>query len=443
GYWQYSVTVTKFKDFSPNVAAAAKYEFQKQKTALPQMALVASEKQSAVYVAGVPGNLVCLVDKGATFELSQTAFAAPPDALDVFNRMEVDKTRDEVYISDGGNMYWRFDGTSGEGALLKKDGKTFNATDVAAGRNGLLYFQTGTGFSGPLERYTRELDPAPYPSGTHVLSKYIYGRYGIGNCEKGIGVGPDGKVYSAWMFGGWVKYAVSAWGPDGKPLNGKYSEIDPANTKGGTPPELTQAFIGPIPQCNGGVRVDLKGNIYVGMIVGKTAVPKAFERNDAYKHCTGSVVKFGPDGGSVPGKPDQMVGNIVEGALNSYSGLAPFSHPPLATTCCVCRVPRFDVDDFGRLALPNATANLVTILDNSGNEIVSFGKYGNFDSQYINSNTKDGKENKPSIATPEIPLGWPNSAGFSEKHVYVMDVYNRRVVRVDKTYALETTIELK
>ena len=212
---------------------------------MPQMALVATDKQTAVYVAGVPGNLVCLADKGAAFELSKTAFVAPPDALDVFNRMEIDKTRDEVYVSDGGNLFWRFNGESGEGNLLKKDGKPFLATDLAVGYDGLLYFQTGEGFSGPLERYTRELAPAPYPSGTHVLSKYIYGRYGIGNCEKGIGVGPDGKVYSAWMFGGWVKYAVSAWGADGKPINGKYTDIEPANTKGGTSPELTKAFIAP------------------------------------------------------------------------------------------------------------------------------------------------------------------------------------------------------
>ena len=114
--------------------------------------------------------------------------------------------------------YWRFDGKSGKGGLLKSDKGTFHATDLAVGYDGLLYFQTGKSFSGPLERYTRELKPAPYPSGTHVLSKYIYGRYGIGNCEKGIGVGPDGKVYMAWMFVGWVKYAVSAWGPDGRRL---------------------------------------------------------------------------------------------------------------------------------------------------------------------------------------------------------------------------------
>jgi hypothetical protein len=155
------------------------------------------------------------------------------------------------------------------------------------------------------------------------------------------------------------------------------------------------------------------------------------------------VVKFGPDGGTVPGAPDQMVGKEAQGALCSYAGLSPFSHPGLATSCCVCRVPRFDVDGYGRLALPNATGNYVTLLDNAGNEILTFGRYGNFDSQYINPNTKDGKENKPTVATPDIPLAWPNSAGMSERHIYVMDVYNHRVVRADKTYAAEAACDMK
>jgi hypothetical protein len=472
GYWQFLVTVSKFKDYSPGAAALAKYDFPKSGGGWPQMALVAAEGKTSVYVSGVPGNLVVLVDKGAAFEPAKNEFAPPAEALDVFNRMEVDSPRNEVYVSNGGESFCRYDGTTGQGGLLKRNGKTFLATDLAVGYDGLLYFQTGESFSGPLERYTRELEPAPYPSGTHVLSKYIYGRYGIGNCEKGIGVGPDGKVYVAWMFIGWVKYAVTAWGPDGKPINGKYSEIyrgqpdkkDPAKLAGGhhasgTSPELERAIIGPIPQCDGGVRVDLAGNIYVGMIAGpKQPTPKAFEKNDAYKHCTGSVVKFSPEGGTVKGADDMMTGGEVEGALGFYPGLSPFSHPHLGTTCCVCRVPRFDIDRYGRLAIPNATGNYVQLVDNAGNEILSFGKYGNFDSQYVNENTEAGKANgstssppgalspskgKPTVAVPEIPLAWPNSAGLSEKHIYALDVYNRRVVRTDLTWKAEEMCEVK
>ena len=99
--------------------------------------------------------------------------------------------------------------------------------------------------------------------------------------------------------------------------------------------------------------------------------------------------------------------------------------------------PRFDLDRYGRLAMPNAVTNSVTVLDNAGNRIVEFGAYGNLDSQYVNRDTDRGRAGKPTVATPEIPLGWPTGVGVSEDHIYVNDTYNRRVVRVDKTFAAE------
>ena len=64
-------------------------------------------------------------------------------------------------------------------------------------------------------------------------------------------------------------------------------------------------------------------------------------------------------------------------------------------------------------------------------------------SQFVNPNIKTAKPNTPVIATPEIPLAWPTGAGFSENHIYVIDTYCRRAVRVDKTYALEAVCEMK
>jgi len=252
-------------------------------------------------------------------------------------------------------------------------------------------------------------------------------------------VGPDGKVYVAWMFAGWVKYAVSGWGPDGKPINGKYSDIFPKHHKTGTSAGLNKAIIGPIPQTCGGVRVDLKGDIYLGAWYWPKGepYPKAFEKDRAWKHMTGSVVKFGPEGGKFVGSASMMSASAVEGAKGFHTGLGPFSHPHLGTTCCVCRIPRFDVDRYGRLAIPNATGNSVRFVDNAGNLIAAFGKYGNFDSQYVNPNTEEGKKGKPTLSVPEIPLTWPNCAGISHKAIYALDVYSRRVVRANLTYALE------
>ena len=89
--------------------------------------------------------------------------------------------------------------------------------------------------------------------------------------------------------------------------------------------------------------------------------------------------------------------------------------------------PRFDVDDFGRLYIPNGITYEVSVRDNAGNEIVRFGGYGNFDCQGPASQEPQ----------PAIPLGWPVTAGASDRFIYVGDCLNHRVVRVDKTFAAE------
>jgi hypothetical protein len=101
------------------------------------------------------------------------------------------------------------------------------------------------------------------------------------------------------------------------------------------------------------------------------------------------------------------------------------------------------VDRYGRIALANAVTCSATLLDNSGNRIVEFGKYGNYDSQFVNPELKEGKDGKPTVAVPEIPLAWPSGAGLSEKYFYVNDVYNRRLLRADLTWKAEELCEVK
>ncbi|MFI5379544.1 MAG: hypothetical protein ACHRHE_09620 [Tepidisphaerales bacterium] len=459
GYWQYKVEVWKYKTFAPGAVATARYEFPQQKGAWPQMALVASGGQTSVFVTGVPGEFVALTDAGDTFQPRKTKFAPkgglPPD----FNRLAVDFARDEIYISNGTTRIWRFNGLSGEGGVLRKDGKDFLANDLAVGYDGLLYTRvsgkwdgSSADYSGPFWRLDHELNPAPYSAtGTHVLSPYIYSRYGIGFAERGLGVGPDGKVYLSFMYK-WVAYAIAGFGPDGKPLKGKYLEgafpTSKAEDKNKYPAQLDSAVIGPLPQGNANIRVDLKGNIYVGMMYRprEFRAPDGFEKDQGYRVSVGSVVKFTPDGGAMLDKDDAMAANNLEGAVHVYVGLAPFSNPLEGfggNTCCVCRVPRFDLDRYGRLALPNAMTNSVLLYDNAGNLIMEFGKYGNFDSQYVRPfEAGQQQQGKPIVAVPEIPLAWPTGAGFSEEHIYVNDTYNRRVIRADLTWNAEQTREV-
>jgi len=319
------------------------------------------------------------------------------------------------------------------------------AAGLLGGPDGLLYAQLGPGYSGPLGRWTRDIEPAPYQAlGSHILSRYIYGRYGAGFCEKGIAVARDGKVYILWMYQ-WAKYFVTGFGPDGSPIKGRYLEgqINPDHYKRGTPKALTSGIIGPVPAANGGLRVDSRGNIYVGVGVHTQdrEVPPVFAKDVAFNRLVGSVVKFPPEGGEwvklAKGKPRppgrgvmMRGGNYFAGALAAYFGYAPLSgdHPDAGSFgrqgYCVCRVARFDLDRYDRLYLPNAVTNSVRVFDNAGNLLLEFGGYGNFDSAGPQS----------PIPTPEIPLGWPVGVGVSEDHIYISDMLNRRIVRVEPTY---------
>jgi hypothetical protein len=130
---------------------------------------------------------------------------------------------------------------------------------------------------------------------------------------------------------------------------------------------------------------------------------------------------------------------VVTGAQAIYPGIAPFSGDGYGGTgsCCVCRAPRFDVDRFGRLVYTNAVTNAVAVIDNAGNPILDFGSYGNFDSRYV---PPGAREETPRIASPAIPLAWPTGAGFGKDAIYVNDTYNRRVARVEWTWAVERIV---
>lgn len=404
----------------------------------------------ALWIGGSKG-LACVKDQDEKLAFVETRFAPRPRAQADWNRIVVDAGRDEIYTSDGGSLIYRYDGKTGEGSVVEKDGKPFHGVDVAVGFDGLLYWRTGASFTGPLERTDRNLKPVPFPSGSHVLSPTIYSRYGVGNCEKGLGVGPKGECYINFMYG-WNKYFVAGFGADGKAIEGKYLQGKVGNQaadnkeKKGYPAELDSAVVGPVPAACGGIRTDLKGNVYVGMrIRPKNHVPPpGLEKDQAFATWTGSIVRFGPEGGTVinavkednapsPGAIEMDGGLSLVGARHVYPGVAPFSGDGFGGggSCCVCRVPRFDVDRYGRLIYTNAVTNSVAIVDNAGNPILDFGTYGNFDA----GRGKTG----PGV----IPLAWPTGAGFGKDRLYVNDVYNRRIVRVDPVYALEASVSAR
>lgn len=450
GYHQYDVSLEKFAGYATDSKSEASFKLHPS-TERPQMALSVKAGKTIIWVAGTETGLTAIEEASGKFVRKETAFRPRVDAQVDWNRIAVDLAHEELYISDGGNKIWKYNGMTGEGGILRKNNAEFNGVDVAVGYTELLTFRTGTGFSGPLERFTHELEPAAFKMGSNVLSKYIYSRFGCGNCEKGLGVGPRGETYISHMYD-WTKYCVSGFDQNGNPMKGSYLS-GKAPGKGDYPKGLDSAIIGPIPAAGGGVRVDYAGNIYLGLkVLPEGFVPPAgFENDGGYQAQIGTVLKFTPQGGGILGCQDAESKNpglprialkdkqIAEGAVKAYPGIAPFS----GGGGCVCRVPRFDIDRFGRLALPNCLTASVAIVDNAGNLIVEVGRYGNFDSQLVNPNTDAGKKKEPTVATPAIPLTWPSGAGFGMDRVYINDVYARRAVRADFIFAAETLCEIK
>jgi hypothetical protein len=275
-----------------------------------------------------------------------------------------------------------------------------------------------------------------------------------------MGAGRDGALYINAMYK-FARYYLAGFGPDGKPMAGKYlkGEVGTAISKD-YPQSHDSAIIGPIPGAGGGVRVDGRGRIYLGIGVHprEYAPPAGFEKDNLYRCGTGTIIRFEPEGGEwvatagknarpKPAKSLEMnAGHCFAGADRYYAGLGPMSGPHCDTPsaarqgCCVCRVPRFDLDLYDRLYIPNNITNSVRIVDNNDNPICEFGAYGNFDSLYVPASSKN---NKPLVTVPEIPLGWPVGVGTSERAVYVSDLLNRRVVRVDLLWKAEESCEVK
>ncbi|MCW8133862.1 MAG: hypothetical protein KIS92_26175, partial [Planctomycetota bacterium] len=117
---------------------------------------------------------------------------------------------------------------------------------------------------------------------------------------------------------------------------------------------------------------------------------------------------------------------------------------------CNCENITFDVDEFGRTFFPDLCGFRIVVLDPSGNELTKFGGYGNPenrgpDSPVVDPKTGqlrerragDPKDLKSPFAEPDIALAWPAGVGVTDKHAYIGDAVNRRLLRCKMTYAAE------
>jgi hypothetical protein len=203
----------------------------------------------------------------------------------------------------------------------------------------------------------------------------------------------------------------------------------------------------------GGVKVDLQGNVYVGAFVlpkGKT-LPDCFEEKLPgtlkqgqkwfYSNLYGTLLKFKPSGGALvkadageftAGTGYRRHGVKAQGLLWSHYGLSPM---PSRYTGCSCQTPRFDVDRFGRVFVPDALRFSVKILDAAGAGIGRFGQYGNLD---------DGlRAAKASGGDAPIYTAWPHAVAVTDRMIYVADMINHHVVAVKLAAAAEETVAIR
>jgi len=380
----------------------------------PSMAVDAAGERPVIWLSNVGpkgDRLVPIVDHGDRLVVGRPLGADLPAAGAVVKAW-VDPESDTVFVNDGWNGLSRYDGMTGAGGVLP-----IKAIDLFIGPDRCLYLYGRKGWNEPVYRCDLNFKPVPFSgtgkptTGKSSAGREIFGRYGTGWSNKGIFVTRDGRIFVRSMYD-WNKYFVTVFAADGT-----------AEKHG----RVAGGIVGPLDNYTGGIKIDRAGYFYLGTNSG----PKDRPRPDRRSGC---VVKVKPTGGGVVAKRDDLDGiafhgYFFEGAVNVYEHLA-----PKAYTGCCCKEARFDLDDFGRLYLPDALDFCVRVYDNAGNVITRFGHYSNADTAGPGS----------LVPTPEIGLGWPMTVSVNRAgRAYIADVLNQRIVRVDLTAAVERTVKIE
>lgn len=378
------------------------------------------------------------LDNGAGLILSQdfSNTQSLPMRFLAMDRVAVDPRTETLYwggehnynfkITDWNNPVMAVCSTSSQYMFYRSGPKVPSALDnFTVGPNGNIYGANGypiEAASGtPVRRYKPDFSaPLPYAntdSNAATCRIFFEASTNAGNNHRGMAVSWQGKIAVA-------TYIESLYGHDNNAIfifpDTGYEYPD-SSFAGGT------AIITNLGSWSSGVKFDAAGNVYVGTNIHGTdwsTVP-GFE-TDVYSLGThsGSVVKYAAGTtGSISGNAAVGAERVYPQPFGTYSG-GDYSN-------CPCRNPRFDVDPFGRLYIPNAADHRVSVADNAGNTLAAFGSYGNIDSRGGLSGPGE------TCAEPAFPLGYPLSVAASEDYIYVGDYLNQRIVRVQKVYALD------
>lgn len=247
---------------------------------------------------------------------------------------------------------------------------------------------------------------SPICSDTLVMNEWAGALY----FDRGMWPSPDGGLF---VLGGTPRINYLD-------IHLSYHPIDPATGPGKCQPILT-----PGAMC-GGLRVDRRGRIYLGVRPADNAPqpPAGFAGDPTYTKLMGRIAMYEPTGTAdrlypTAPKGPAKVYDVHYGHISKDPSQAGFS-------------PRFGVDEYGRICYPNSLTRSVALMDNSGNEILRFGTYGNIDDwRKLEGRWDEAKT---------IPLSWPGAVDASDRFIYVADHANVGVLRLRKTWVAEATL---
>lgn len=380
----------------------------------PEAFLVVNDSSRPATVWVGDGTVKIYRDLGTSFALSKDFNVPASSETPGFDRLTVDRRNETVYfndtwwglykITDWSNPVIRVCSTSANKRLLAKD--------CAISPHDILYVRQSPGTesndAASLGRYTLDDKHVPVNwtnTGGNIMAPHYYNKYGVCTAERGLAVRPDGVVASMHTFGDKPQYVNKGY------------EVAFYSDSGSRDTLFGKTKVWPLPPRNGGIKFDIKGNLYIGAKVAALGqeTPAVFTGDYAYSTSAGSIIRFpaGFDTASVTST------GVKASSYKTYTvDMAPYSSEN-GGGFCICRSPRFDVDPYGRLFVPNAVTCRVAVIDNEGNDIIRFGKYGNIDGP---------------AGGATVSLNWPTSVAASEDFIYVADFANNRIARMRMNY---------